>query len=222
MKRVFGRGKQPKDSEPTLADCITLTDSRAESLERKISRLDAELLKYKKQMERLQDGPSKNLVQQKAMRVLRQKVMYEEQREQLMEQSFNMGRARDSIQALKDTKTTVEAIKAGLKEMREAHKNVKIGQIEALQDQMEKMILDANDIQEALSRRYSMPELDEDDLKAALGALGDELSIDDDTSYLDEFFAAPSVPSGVPGESSTYQDEVLTDELALPDVPETY
>uniref|UniRef100_A0A8B9HYG2 Charged multivesicular body protein 5 n=1 Tax=Astyanax mexicanus TaxID=7994 RepID=A0A8B9HYG2_ASTMX len=222
MQRLFGRGK-PKDPALSLADCVTLIDSRVESMDEKISGFDVELKKCLQQMQKMRDGPPKNLVKQKAMRVLRRKKMYEAQRDQLKQQSsFNMGRARDSIQALKDTKTTVEAIKAGLKEMREAHKNVKIGQIEALQDQMEKMILDANDIQEALSRRYSMPELDEDDLKAALGALGDELSIDDDTSYLDEFFAAPSVPSGVPGESSTYQDEVLTDELALPDVPETY
>lgn len=34
-------------------------DSRAESIDKKISRLDAELAKYKDQMKKMRDGPSK-------------------------------------------------------------------------------------------------------------------------------------------------------------------
>lgn len=34
-------------------------DARAESIEKKISRLDAELVKYKDQMKKMRDGPSK-------------------------------------------------------------------------------------------------------------------------------------------------------------------
>lgn len=34
-------------------------DSRAESIDKKIARLDAELVKYKDQMKKMRDGPSK-------------------------------------------------------------------------------------------------------------------------------------------------------------------
>lgn len=44
---------------------------------------------------------------QKAMRVLKQKKMYEQQRENLMAQSFNMEQANFATQMLKDTKVTV-------------------------------------------------------------------------------------------------------------------
>lgn len=40
-----------------------------------------------------------------------------------------------------------------------------------------------------------MPEVDEDDLEAELDALGEDFALDDDTSYLDDAIAAPSVPS---------------------------
>ena len=50
-------------------------DDRTESIEKKINLLDKELLKYKNQMKKMRDGPSKDLVKQKAMRVLKQKKM---------------------------------------------------------------------------------------------------------------------------------------------------
>lgn len=36
-----------------------------------------------------------------------------------------------------------------------------------------------------------------------LDALGDDLLLDDDSSYLDEASSAPSIPQGLPGEQST-------------------
>ncbi|EPY82766.1 transcriptional repressor NF-X1 [Camelus ferus] len=175
-----------------------MVDSRAESIDKKISRLDAELVKYKDQIKKMREGPAKNMVKQKALRVLKQKRMYEQQRDNLAQQSFNMEQANYTIQSLKDTKTTVDAMKLGVKEMKKAYKQVKIDQIEDLQDQLEDMMEDANEIQEALSRSYGTPELDEDDLEAELDALGDELLADEDSSYLDEAAAAPAIPEGVP------------------------
>uniref|UniRef100_A0A8C0HTV4 Charged multivesicular body protein 5 n=1 Tax=Balaenoptera musculus TaxID=9771 RepID=A0A8C0HTV4_BALMU len=165
MNRFFGKAK-PKAPPPSLTDCIGTVDSRAESIDKKISRLDAELVKYKDQIKKMREGPAKNMVKQKALRVLKQKRMYEQQRDNLAQQSFNMEQANYTIQSLKDTKTTVDAMKLGVKEMKKAYKQVKIDQIEDLQDQLEDMMEDANEIQEALSRSYGTPEIDEDDLEA--------------------------------------------------------
>uniref|UniRef100_A0A8C6UL67 Charged multivesicular body protein 5 n=1 Tax=Neogobius melanostomus TaxID=47308 RepID=A0A8C6UL67_9GOBI len=202
MNRIFGRGK-PKAPPPNLSDCIGNVDARAESIDKKISRLDNELIKYKDQLKKMRDGPAKNTVKQKAMRVLKQKRMYEDQREQLSQQSFNMEQANYTIQTLKDTKTTVEAMKIGAKEMKRAYKDVKIDQIDDLQDQLEDIMEDANEVQEALSRSYGTPDIDEDDLEAELDALGDELLLDEDSTYLDEASAAPSIPEGIPSDSKT-------------------
>ncbi len=49
---------------------------------------------------------------------------------------------------------------------------------------MADMLEDANEVQEVLGRSYGMPEIDEDDLEAELDALGDDIALDDDTSYL--------------------------------------
>ncbi|XP_013413423.1 charged multivesicular body protein 5 [Lingula anatina] len=74
MNRLFGRGK-PKQPPPDLNECVANIDSRGESIEKKISKLDQELKKYKDQMAKMRNGPSKNMVKQKAMRVLKQKKM---------------------------------------------------------------------------------------------------------------------------------------------------
>ncbi|CAN9506385.1 unnamed protein product [Ophioblennius macclurei] len=218
MNRIFGKGKA-KGPPPNLTDCIGSVDSRAESIDKKIARLDAELVKYKDQMKKMRDGPSKNMVKQKAMRVLKQKRMYEGQRDNLTQQSFNMEQANYTIQTLKDTKTTVDAMNVGLKEMKKAYKKVDINKVENLQDQLEDMMEDANEIQEAMSRSYGTPEIDDDDLEAELSALGDEFMLDEDSSYLDEASSAPSIPEGLPGEKSTSRDGVLVDEFGLPQIP---
>ena len=71
-----------------------------------------------------------NMVKQRAMRVLKQKKMYENQLEGLRNQSFNMEQANFGLQQLKDTKTTVDAMKLGVKEMKKEYKKVDIGKIE--------------------------------------------------------------------------------------------
>uniref|UniRef100_A0A2I3GGJ5 Charged multivesicular body protein 5 n=1 Tax=Nomascus leucogenys TaxID=61853 RepID=A0A2I3GGJ5_NOMLE len=178
---------------PSLNDCIGMVDSRAESTD-KISRLDAELVKYKDQI-KMRGGPTKNMITQK---------------------SFNMKQVNYTIQSLKDTKTTVDAMKLGAKEMK-VHKQVKTDQTENLQDQLVDMMEDANEIQEALSCSYGGPELDEDDLEAELDTLGDELVADQDN----EAASAPVIPEGVPTVTKN-KDGVLVDEFGLPQIPASY
>lgn len=60
----------------------------------------------------------------------------------------------------------------------------------------------SNEIQEVMGRSYGMPEIDDDELEAELDALGDELGMDEDSSYLDEAVSTPSVPTSEPGADS--------------------
>merc|ERR1711973_369412 len=163
---------------------------------------------------KMREGPGKNAVKQKALRVLKQKKQYESQADNLRNQSFNMEQVNYSTQMLKDTKTTVNAMKTGVKEMKKEFKNINI-------DQIEDMMEEANEIQESLGRSYGMPEVDEDDLEAELDALGEDFALDEDTSYLDDAISAPSVPSREPGAASiaTNKDGVEVDEFGLPKIP---
>ncbi|XP_046683775.1 charged multivesicular body protein 5 [Homalodisca vitripennis] len=218
MNRLFGRGK-PKEPPPNLNDVIQGVDSRADSVDKKIARLDAELKKYKDQMAKMREGPAKNNVKQKALRVLKQKKMYESQVDNLRQQAFNMEQANFATQSLKDTQATVVAMKAGVKTMQKEFKKINIDQIEDLQDEMADMLDMHEEVQEALGRTYGMPEIDDDELQAELDALGDEIALDDDTSYLDEV-KAPAAPSKEPGADSVRnKDGVLVDEFGLPQIP---
>ncbi|PAV83221.1 hypothetical protein WR25_03478 isoform C [Diploscapter pachys] len=170
-------------------------------------------------MAKMREGPSKNLVKQKALRVLKQKRMYENQRGQLDQQVFNMDQSNFALQGMKDNQVTVAAMKDGLKTMQKEYKKLDIGKIEDLQDQMEDMLDMNNEIQEAMSRQYDTPDIDEADLEAELAALGDELDLGEtDTNYLDEALSAPGVPTSKPSSSKTAEG-LEVDEFGLPKIP---
>ena len=99
-------------------------------MDKKVARLDQELAKYKQQMSKMRDGPGKNAVKQKALRVLKQKKQYENQVDNLRNQSFNMEQTNFATQSLKDTKDTVNAMKAGAKEMKKEFKKINIEEVE--------------------------------------------------------------------------------------------
>ena len=75
--------------------------------------------------------------------------------------------------------------------------------LQDLQDQLEDLTEQAGEIQEIMGRSYGMPEIDDDELEAELDALGDDLALDEDASYLDDAISAPSAPTNVPGDSVT-------------------
>lgn len=81
-------------------------------------------------MSKMREGPGKNAVKAKAMRLLKQKKMYEQQLDNLRGQSFNMEQANFVAQALKDTHTTVIAMKDGMKQMKKEFKKINIDDID--------------------------------------------------------------------------------------------
>lgn len=86
----------------SFSECFQ-TDTRVSSLEVKLKKLDAELSVFKNQMSKMREGPGKAAVQQRALRVLKQKRMYENQLGQLQQQTFNMEQAAMTTDNLKNT-----------------------------------------------------------------------------------------------------------------------
>lgn len=100
------------------------------SIDVKIRKLDGELLAYKDQLAKLRPGPGKNAVQQRALRVLKQKKMYEAQIAQLTQQSFNMESAAMMTENLRNTMATVDAMQLANKELRKQYGKVDVDKIE--------------------------------------------------------------------------------------------
>ncbi|KAI8641151.1 Snf7 family [Parasitella parasitica] len=187
MNRLFGSGK--KIPKPTLNDAISNTDVRVDAVEVKIRKLDAELTRYRDQLKKIREGPAKKTVQQKAIRVLKQKKLYEAQRDNLQQQSFNMEQAQMTTENLRNVMATMDAMQTANKEMKKQYKNVNLDKIDQLQDEMEDLMEQANEVQETLGRSYNLPDdIDEDDLEAELDALGDDLDFEEEEtpSYLQE------------------------------------
>lgn len=70
--------------------------------------------------------------------VLKQKRLYENQREQLYNQQFNMEQTSFAMESIKDTAQTVQAMKAAGAELKTAFKkqDLNIDSIEKMQDEM--------------------------------------------------------------------------------------
>ncbi|KAF5393147.1 hypothetical protein D9757_001325 [Collybiopsis confluens] len=190
MNRIFGTSgsKKPK---PSLQDALASTDARVASIEVKVKKLDGELSRYKEQMSKLRNGPGKDAIQQRALRTLKQKKMYESQLAQLMQQSFNMESAALATENLRNTMATVDALQVSNKEIKKQYGKINIDKIEDIHDEMEDLLERTNEIQETLGRSYAVPdELDEADLEAELDALQFEVE-EEDASYLTDLNKVP-------------------------------
>jgi len=124
----------------------------------------------------MRDGPAKNAVKQKALKVLQQRKMFESQRDQLQQQSWNMEQANMMQDNLKNVMTTVDAMKTTNKTLKQQYGKINLDQIERLQDEMADLMDVGNEINESISRAYEVPDdVDEAELDAELEALGEDM-----------------------------------------------
>ncbi|KAG2262582.1 hypothetical protein Bca4012_012800 [Brassica carinata] len=233
MKRIFG-AKNNKEPPPSIQDASDRINKRGESVEDKVKRLDAELCKYKDQIKRTRPGPAQEAIKARAMRVLKQKKMYEGQRDMLYNQTFNLDQVSFAAEGLKDAQQTMTALKSANKELKGMMKTVKIQDIDNLQDEMMDLMDVSSEIQDSLGRSYNVPDdIDEDDLMGELDALeadmGNETEADGVPSYLqpdkepdlDEELDLPPPPPGrtTTGAQPERAAQKAEDEWGLPAVP---
>lgn len=63
--------------------------------------------------------------------------MYETQRDQLANQQFNIDQTAFAIDSVKNTQTTVAAMKEASKTLKKEQKKINLNEIENMQDEME-------------------------------------------------------------------------------------
>ncbi|CAL5406997.1 unnamed protein product [Camellia sinensis] len=230
MKRVFGV-KKDKEPPPSVSDASDRINKRGETVDEKIKKLDVELARYKEQIKKTRPGPAQEAVKARAMRVLKQKRMYEGQRDMLYNQTFNLDQVSFAAEGIKDAQQTMSALKSANKELKGMMKTVKIQDIDNLQDEMMDLMDVSSEIQESLGRSYSVPDdIDEEDLMGELDALEADMGMETesdgvpaylqpDKEDLDGELNLPSAPTGhaVPAGRVSTQAE---DELGLPAVPQ--
>lgn len=156
------------------------------------------------------------------MACLKKKRAYENQRDQLAGQQFNIEQADFAIESAKDTVTTVAAMKAANTQLKKQYKEFNIDEIEDITDDMADMMEDMNEINEAMGRTYGVPDdVDEADLEAELDLLGEELEAEEfeaesaTPAYLQPQ-NLPVEPEGGVGEKGEEQK----DEFGLPVAPQ--
>ncbi|KAF3916485.1 hypothetical protein ABW20_dc0100620 [Dactylellina cionopaga] len=201
MNRLFGsKATAPK---PSLDDAISKIDTRVGSLDVQISKLNAELGTYQAKMSKMRDGPAKNSIKTKALSVLKRRKQYETQRDQLMNQSWNMEQANMMTDNLKNVMTTVDVLKSTNQVLKKQYGKIDIDKIEQLQDEMADLLEVGNEINESLSRAYNVPDdVDESELDAELEALGAEVEAGWDTNMESEgmpSFLQEEVPTFIDG-----------------------
>lgn len=104
-------------------------------VEVKIKALDKELIGYKEQLKKAK-GPTAEHIKKRAMDTLKRKKMYEAQRDQMAGQAFNVEQTAFAIESIKDTQTTVSAMKAASKTLKAEQKKINLSEIEDMQDDL--------------------------------------------------------------------------------------
>ena len=94
-----------------------------------------------------------------------------------MNQQFNMEQIAFAQEGLKETATTVSAMKDANKALKKDFKKINISEVEDLQDDMEDLLEQAEEVQSALGRSYNCDDIDEADLEAELAAMEDDPSL---------------------------------------------
>lgn len=172
-------------------------------MDEKIKKLDAELAKHREIIKKARPGPAQEAAKRRAMQVLKQKRLYEGQRESLYNQQFNLEQVSFAAQSAKDTAVQVQAMQAASKELKTQFKSKEfnVDAIDALNDEMADLMDYSNDIQETLGRNYNIPEdIDEEELLGELDALEADMALEEAgeevPSYLQDE-ALPDAPDGV-------------------------
>lgn len=227
MRRVFGVKKQT-EPPPSIQDASDRINKRGDTVEEKIKKLDVELARYKEQLKKTRPGPAQEAVKARAMRVLKQKRMYEGQRDMLFNQTYNLDQVSFAAEGIKDAQQTMSALKSANKDLKGMMKTVKIQDIDNLQDEMMDLMDVSNEIQESLGRSYSVPDdIDEDELLGELDALEADMDTEGEgvPSYLQpdkepDLDAELNLPAAPTGHAPTPAGNPQAyDELGLPAVP---
>lgn len=214
MRRIFGKSKA-KEPEATLDDVSGNIDKRGDQMDAKIKKLNVELSALKKQMVGKTPAAKRNL-QQRALRLLKQKKMYEKNRDNLYSQQFNIDQTKFATDGLKDNAQLVAAMKTAHKGLQSAYKEIDIDEVEDLHEDMSEMMEMSEEVNEVLGRSYGIDQdMDEDELLGELDDLEDELALEEDEEVPSYLVSAQAAGNKITDTAKPVQE----DDMGLPVLP---
>ena len=163
----------------------------------------------------MRPGAAQAGVKRRAMAILKQKRMYEMQREQVYQQQFNVEQTAFATDTVKANIQTVKAMKAATKEFKQTFgkaKELDLDAIDNMQDEMAEMMEISNEINDALGRTYDVPEdIDEDDLMDELDALEFEMQEEDLTKEAEvpAYMQEPDLPTAPTSAVPAYEEPAI-------------
>ncbi|KAJ5079396.1 charged multivesicular body protein [Anaeramoeba ignava] len=213
MRKLFGSKKKKVVTDgPTLEDATKLSEKRGESLDEKIKKLDQQLSEYRAKMKKTRPGPALNSLKKRALTILKQKKMYEQQRDSLSQQTFNMEQITFTQQTLKDTVVTVNAMKSANTNLKAQFQEIDVDDVWDLKDDLGDLLEDSNEIQEALGQSfYGTEDFDEDELEAELEGLEDDMELGEENQEMPSYLEVPKEEPKI-----NDQETEETDEYGLP------
>ena len=150
--------------------------------------------------------------------------MYEQQRDSMANQAFNMEQTVFTLDTIKNTQSTVATMKQAAEQLKVENKKINIDEIDDLNDDLQDLFEDIGEITETLGRSYEIPGgCDEEDLEAELAMLQDDFETDEiDAGQASQYLNTPSTlpvnPNSIypnaPSEDISTGEEV--DEYGLP------
>mmetsp|Transcript_19343 Transcript_19343/g.28832 ORF Transcript_19343/g.28832 Transcript_19343/m.28832 type:complete len:252 (+) Transcript_19343:40-795(+) len=223
MHRFFGSSK-PKETQPqpSLHENAENMNSRADLLQAKIDKSNADLLQLRDRLRQTRSPAVQNQIKQRMMQIVKQKKMYMQQQDMLRTQTFNLENTAFQIESMKDNVNALNAVKGAHQEMKKQMGGMNIDDLEDLQDEIEDLFIDTQEIQEAFSRSYSVPDLDIDDvdLDAELDALDDyELSMGSTNPTTQQQQSDSILPSYLADMMPGGTSSTPVDDYGLPAVP---
>lgn len=171
------------------------------ALQVKVTECEAELAKLRTQLKTAR-GSSQTMYKQRAMQVLKRRNMLMSQLQTLQGTQFNVEQMQFATESVQDTMNTMVAMQAAAKIQKQQMKQIKIGEIDDMMDDIADLQLDAEEVNDIMSRDYSSNVVDEDALEAELAELDSEGLLDElDSGQL-------SIPSGLPAQRKQEEGKI--------------
>jgi charged multivesicular body protein 5 len=195
MRRLFGRGDKPKEEAPpppTLQDAGTRLQARGDTIDARIKKIDGDLMELRKQILATR-GSTQERLKQRAMQLLKQKKMYEQQQDQVLQQQFHVEQMAFTTETMAETKIQLDAMKQAAEVMKAEFKKFNVAEVEKMQDELRDLYEQHEEIQEIMGQTYDVDPtfVDEDDLNEQLNALAFDMEKQKDASYLDQALSMP-------------------------------
>lgn len=177
IKRLFSfKKKKVPPPSPSVEEASEKLNKRGDVINEKVKKLDAELSIYKEQLKKTRPGQTQNAIKARAMRVLKQKKMYEGQRDMLYNQAFSLDQVSFASEGIKDAQHTIAAVTVGNKELTATLKRLTIDDVDKVQDDIQDLAGYGSEMQDSLIGSYTVPDhLDEEELMGELGGLEDDM-----------------------------------------------